>query len=480
MEVPLINTPGGESEPTGRNSGNFLRREHTIGRQDTKTLIEMGYPPQMVNKVYVFLRPRTLEEAALLLSEINGIYQHDFYYSSNAGSKCFICGADEKNHINYNERTSVTRDSKDSDLAIRISDGDKECIVCYSTCSKDELKRGYLPCGHVCCEICWSEYLKTKIEEATVAKITCVEVGCKEELSEDFILLHINGNSELIRKYNKFLDRARIIQDPSKKFCPEPDCDSYLEKGKDKYVTCKNGHQYCYVCLKKWHGSSKCDEQLDKDFQLWKKDKIVKQCPNCKIYTEKNEGCNHMTCAECKYQWCWLCQKKYSERHFVDGDCRGLQFTQINFLSEAPAVRNVPDYMRDIREREDECCCSDCCCMDCLFETFDYFHELDLVDGDIGSIIIFVILLFIFGAPVMAFEYWLGFLDSLIELSNCSRFWTLIISILMLITIEICYQILFLYILGLLIIPLIFYWPLWNIYIEFFIEHIYNEAEGIM
>ena len=136
--------------------------------------------------------------------------------------------------------------------------------------------------------------------------------------------------------------------------------------------------------------------------------------------------------------------------------------------------------MRDIREREDECCCSDCCCMDCLFETFDYFHELDLVDGDIGSIIIFVILLFIFGAPVMAFEYWLGFLDSLIELSNCSRFWTLIISILMLITIEICYQILFLYILGLLIIPLIFYWPLWNIYIEFFIEHIYNEAEGIM
>ena len=66
MEVPLINTPGGESEPTGRNSGNFLRREHTIGRQDTKTLIEMGYPPQMVNKVYVFLRPRTLEEAALL------------------------------------------------------------------------------------------------------------------------------------------------------------------------------------------------------------------------------------------------------------------------------------------------------------------------------------------------------------------------------------------------------------------------------
>ena len=33
------------------------------------------------------------------------------------------------------------------------------------------------------------------------------------------------------------------------------------------------------------------------------KGKRVKRCPRCKIYTEKNGGCNHMTCISCKYQW---------------------------------------------------------------------------------------------------------------------------------------------------------------------------------
>ena len=31
-----------------------------------------------------------------------------------------------------------------------------------------------------------------------------------------------------------------------------------------------------------------CNEELDKDFQLWKKDKIIKRCPKCRFYTEKN------------------------------------------------------------------------------------------------------------------------------------------------------------------------------------------------
>ena len=33
-----------------------------------------------------------------------------------------------------------------------------------------------------------------------------------------------------------------------------------------------------------------------------------------------------MTCAECKYQWCWLCNGKYSYDHYTKGKCTGLQF----------------------------------------------------------------------------------------------------------------------------------------------------------
>ena len=70
----------------------------------------------------------------------------------------------------------------------------------------------------------------------------------------------------------------------------------------------------------------------------------MKQCPRCKIYTEKNEGCNHMTCTECKFQWCWLCEGEYNENHFSTGSCNGLQFAKINYLSEKDRVRHYQPY----------------------------------------------------------------------------------------------------------------------------------------
>ena len=33
-----------------------------------------------------------------------------------------------------------------------------------------------------------------------------------------------------------------------------------------------------------------------------------------------------MTCVECKFQWCWLCQKEYKYGHYDYGSCKGLQF----------------------------------------------------------------------------------------------------------------------------------------------------------
>uniref|UniRef100_A0A8C6UPQ6 RING-type domain-containing protein n=1 Tax=Neogobius melanostomus TaxID=47308 RepID=A0A8C6UPQ6_9GOBI len=32
-----------------------------------------------------------------------------------------------------------------------------------------------------------------------------------------------------------------------------------------------------------------------------------KTCPHCFSHIEKNGGCNHMTCSQCKRQFCWIC-----------------------------------------------------------------------------------------------------------------------------------------------------------------------------
>ena len=39
---------------------------------------------------------------------------------------------------------------------------------------------------------------------------------------------------------------------------------------------------------------------------------LTKPCPQCKAPTERDGGCMHMECSRCEFQWCWLCQTKWT------------------------------------------------------------------------------------------------------------------------------------------------------------------------
>ena len=73
----------------------------------------------------------------------------------------------------------------------------------------------------------------------------------------------------------------------------------------------------------------------------WIKVKKVKRCPKCKMYTQKNEGCNHMTCIHCNFQWCWICEEKYEPDHYQSSKCRGLQFIAIDNLEDIAQYKNM-------------------------------------------------------------------------------------------------------------------------------------------
>lgn len=45
----------------------------------------------------------------------------------------------------------------------------------------------------------------------------------------------------------------------------------------------------------------------------------TKNCPKCQRPIEKNQGCNHMTCQMCKYEFCWLCMGNWSDHGNATG-----------------------------------------------------------------------------------------------------------------------------------------------------------------
>ena len=332
-------------------------------KTDMDTILAMGYDEKMIRKVYIFLKPGDINEALDYLSQQDGIYHHDFMERHGQKNKCFICGEPPANHINYEPE----KNSKNIINSIRDSIGyssdkininlvnlnannndnkllkeplissenkkDKKttisCDLCMDEMNEDEIEKNKLPCKHLFCNDCYLNFLQDKIKNNKVGKITCMQFKCPHEFDENFVISHLQQDQVLINKYKKFKLRNQLYSDENIKFCPIKNCESYAKKeGDNKYVTCLEGHQFCFQCSKPWHGTKKCQDEIDKDFKKWKKNKIIKRCPKCKFWTEKNMGCNHMTCPECKHEWCWFCGAKCDPGHFkMGGGCYGLQFT---------------------------------------------------------------------------------------------------------------------------------------------------------
>jgi E3 ubiquitin-protein ligase RNF19A len=162
-------------------------------------------------------------------------------------------------------------------------------------------------------------------------------------------------------KYEDFMVRRVLAVDPDTRWCPAPDCSfaviaagcACCPKIKCERPGC--GSYFCYHCKAEWHPNQTCnaaraqrspnvrsssvsfsqDSQHSKSLLGWSglaerwlmlcvlccvsAGDDIKPCPRCQVLIGKMDdgSCNHMTCAVCGAEFCWLCMKEISDLHYL-------------------------------------------------------------------------------------------------------------------------------------------------------------------
>ncbi|KUJ23217.1 uncharacterized protein LY89DRAFT_605984, partial [Mollisia scopiformis] len=182
----------------------------------------------------------------------------------------------------------------------------RECSVCF-----EELPEASFPeqkltstCNHepTTCRTCLATAVTTQIADAAWDQISCPE--CPETLPYDV---------------KSLLAAFRTI--PGFTMCLGPGCGSgQIHGGGDEepIMTCKTCEfKTCFAHKMPWHTGQTCAQydaaRRERMEQESASDaliaQIAKACPNpeCGHAIEKNHGCDHMTCIQCNYQFCWIC-----------------------------------------------------------------------------------------------------------------------------------------------------------------------------
>uniref|UniRef100_A0A672J6D2 Ankyrin repeat and IBR domain-containing protein 1 n=1 Tax=Salarias fasciatus TaxID=181472 RepID=A0A672J6D2_SALFA len=210
-----------------------------------------------------------------------------------------------------------------------------------------------MSCGHEFCRACWEGFLNIKIQEGDAHNIFCPAYECYQLVPVHVIESVVSR--EMDQRYLQFDIKAFVENNPAIRWCPAARCERAVRLTRpgpgdndphnfpllpSPAVDCGKGHLFCWECLGEAHEPCDCQiwrnwlqkvtemkpEELagvseayeDAANCLWLLTNS-KPCANCKSPIQKNEGCNHMQCAKCKYDFCWICLEEWKKHSSSTG-----------------------------------------------------------------------------------------------------------------------------------------------------------------
>lgn len=172
------------------------------------------------------------------------------------------------------------------------------------------------------CTTCLQTHLKSQLEQrgrGGSGQLLCMAVECRRKL--DYHEIQLYAEPETFAQYDKYLYLDTLSRLPNFRWCLGPNCtngqlydddDGPLEP---HYSCDECGFGMCFTHAMPWHQGLTCDQydsqrtHGDPDFQQtqdWIRDN-TKPCPGCGQNIQKGEYCFHMTCTNCRFEFCWEC-----------------------------------------------------------------------------------------------------------------------------------------------------------------------------
>lgn len=234
-----------------------------------------------------------------------------------------------------NRKSDETKQSKEGGISHNSRKNSAEavavCPVCYVV-KPQSLFPDISTCEHRTCGDCLRQYMTIEINESRI-NLTCPE--CSERFHPSDIRFVLNDET-LMNKYNEFTLRRTLVSDPDCRWCPAPDCGyAVIAAGcaSCPKLTCEREKcktEFCYHCKQIWHPNLTCDMARQRRASNIRSlpmtegkgllnGEDMKPCPRCGAFIIKlDDGtCNHMTCAVCGAEFCWLCMKEISDLHYL-------------------------------------------------------------------------------------------------------------------------------------------------------------------
>lgn len=261
----------------------------------------------------------------------------------------------ENNNNNNNNKKSLEQD-QENDSTTNLTNSDENLKQCRLCCNDFESSSFYKLscCTHKFCINCLQTYLNYQITESRIS-ISCPQ--CTEKMHPiDIYKLCETYNKKLIEKYEEFMLRRVLVTITDIRFCPAPDCNfAVIANGcaSCPEIKCERpdcNTSFCYHCKQQWHPNKTCEDAaiINRNVGMMSNTSILnlnrsnshislisnlqftsgtsnnfkdemKRCPKCQAPIVKMDdgSCNHITCAVCGCEFCWLCMKEISDLHYL-------------------------------------------------------------------------------------------------------------------------------------------------------------------